>query len=41
MAVIELAAHAAANPYGKPRAMLLAAGDYSAVSWPPASVPPP
>ena len=32
MALTELAAHAAANPYGQPRAMLLAADDYSAVS---------
>jgi hypothetical protein len=32
MALTELAAHAATNPYGEPRAMLLAADDYSAVS---------
>ena len=32
MAVTELAAHAAISPYGQPRAMLLAADDYSAVS---------
>jgi len=32
MAVIELAAHAATDRYGEPRAMLLAADDYSAVS---------
>ena len=32
MALTELAAHAAVNPYGEPRAMLLAADDYSAVS---------
>ena len=32
MAITELAAHAAVNPYGEPRAMLLAADDYSAVS---------
>jgi hypothetical protein len=32
MAVIELAAHAATDPHGEPRAMLLAADDYSAVS---------
>jgi hypothetical protein len=32
MALTELAAHAAAAPYGEPRAILLAADDYSAVS---------
>jgi hypothetical protein len=32
MAITELAAHAATSPYGEPRAMLLAADDYSAVS---------
>ena len=32
MAITELAAHAATDPYGEPRAMLLAADDYSAVS---------
>jgi Helicase HerA, central domain len=32
MALTELAAHAATNPFGEPRAMLLAADDYSAVS---------
>jgi hypothetical protein len=32
MALTELAAHAAATPYGEPRAILLAADDYSAVS---------
>jgi Helicase HerA, central domain len=32
MALIELAAHAATDPYGEPRAILLAADDYSAVS---------
>ena len=32
MALIELAAYAATNPYGEPRAMLLAVDDYSAVS---------
>jgi len=32
MAVTELAAHQATNPAGQPRAMLLAADDYSAVS---------
>jgi hypothetical protein len=32
MAVTELAAHTATNPYGQPRAMLLAADDYSAVA---------
>jgi hypothetical protein len=32
MAVTALAAHAAAHPHGEPRAMLLAADDYSAVS---------
>jgi hypothetical protein len=32
MALTELAAHAAVNPIGEPRAMLLAADDYSAVS---------
>jgi len=32
LALTELAAHAATNPYGEPRTMLLAADDYSAVS---------
>ena len=32
LALTELAAHAATDPYGEPRAMLLAADDYSAVS---------
>jgi len=32
MALTELAAHAATDPYGEPRAILLAADDYSAVS---------
>ncbi len=32
MALTELAAHAATGPHGEPRAMLLAADDYSAVS---------
>src|SRR5580658_5136619 len=32
MAITELAAHAAASPWGQPRAILLAADDYSAVS---------
>ena len=32
MAITELAAHAAVSPWGQPRAMLLAADDYSAVS---------
>ena len=32
MALTELAAYAATNPFGEPRAMLLAADDYSAVS---------
>jgi hypothetical protein len=32
MALTELAAHAATGPYGEPRAILLAADDYSAVS---------
>jgi hypothetical protein len=32
MALTELAAHAATTPYGEPRAILLAADDYSAVS---------
>ena len=32
MAITELAAHAAVNPCGEPRAILLAADDYSAVS---------
>ena len=32
LALTELAAHAAIDPYGEPRAMLLAADDYSAVS---------
>jgi hypothetical protein len=32
MAITELAAHAAVSPYGEPRAILLAADDYSAVS---------
>jgi hypothetical protein len=32
MAITELTAHAATSPYGEPRAILLAADDYSAVS---------